>query len=333
MNATSSLDANKSAFFPGPVPLYYWILSAINGVITVACNVLVISIVTRKRRLRRSKSNWLLLSLALSDLAVGIIMIPSIFTCYFSPHLACDWDLNKQIYDVFLYISVTNLCVITADRYIAVTLPLRHVTIITPKSTVRFLVAAWTAPVLVSLVPFVLSFSAAPSQTKVLVDRIFIAIKIGLFEIIPCVLMILAYVHIFQISRRHHVHINSMRKIVTSRTCPAGSRPPRARSTIKVFCVVVPLFILCWTLASWREICSSIISCKVPHEVVHISRLLLKGHSMINPIVYALQKKDIRRELRRAACCTSKRYRLKKQTTAEYELAEKRRSHNKVAVH
>ena len=293
---TSNLNATRWAFFPGTVPLYFWILSAITGLVTVFCNVLVVVTVTRKRRLRRSKSNWLLLSLAVSDLAVGMILIPSLFTCYFTTLLHCDWDLNKSIYDIFLHISVANLCAITAERYIAVTFPLRHANLITKKSVVCLLVAAWSGPLLISPVPLVIRLSGAHMNSTE-PERVFSVLQIIIFEVVPSIMMIVCYAHIFQISRKHRRNINSLRRMVVGGAPLSRSRLNRVRLTVRVFCFVVPLFIACWVLASWRELCQTVLPCTVPPHFIHISRLLLKGHSMINPIVYALHKKDIRREL------------------------------------
>ncbi|XP_078365055.1 octopamine receptor beta-2R-like [Oculina patagonica] len=300
MSADSGdIDSNKLAFFWGPVPTYYWVLTAINGLITLVCNGVVIFIILKRERLYRNPGNWLLLSLAFSDLTVGIIMIPSLFICYFST-IPCNWDVNKKVYDLFLYISVTNLCFLTMDRYIAVVFPLKYTLLVPRKSTIKLLVAAWLFPLVVCVIPFILSFLPIAESEKQQAVKVFVAIKVSVFELVPCALMLLAYMHIFQISRRHVRHINSIQRSIRRRNSACETKW-RAKSTIKVFCVVVPLFVICWILASWREICSAFNRCTVPPSAVHISRLLLKGHSMIDPIVYALHKKDIRKELLKTA--------------------------------
>lgn len=294
-DSNSNIDTKKLEFFWGPVPTYYWVLSAINGLITLVCNGVVIFIILKRGRLYRNPGNWLLLSLAFSDLTVGIIMIPSLFICYFST-IPCNWDVNKKVYDLFLYISVTNLCFLTMDRYIAVVFPLKYTLLIPRKSTIKLLITAWLFPLVVCVVPFILSFLPIAEAKKKQAEQASVAINVSIFELLPCALMLLAYMHIFQISRKHVRHINSIRRSIR-RWNSASETKWRAKSVIKVFCVVVPLFVVCWTLASWREICSVFNRCSVPSTAVHISRLLLKGHSMIDPIVYALHKKDIRKEL------------------------------------
>ncbi|XP_022781046.1 trace amine-associated receptor 4-like [Stylophora pistillata] len=300
-DADSDIDAKKLEFFWGPVPEYFWVLSAINGLITLICNGVVIFIILKRGRLNRNPCNWLLLSLAFSDLAVGIIMIPSLFLCYFST-VPCDWKVNKIVYDLFLYISVTNLCFLTMDRYIAVVFPLKYTLLIPRKSIIKLIVTAWLFPLVVCGVSFVINMLSIAESSKQLVEHVFVVIKVATFELLPCALMLLAYIHIFQIRRRHARLINSLHRSLRTRSDSIGRETKwRAKATIKVFCVVVPLFVICWTMASWREICSAFNRCSIPPTAVHISRLLLKGHSMIDPIVYALHKKDIRKELFKTA--------------------------------
>lgn len=295
-DASSNIDSKKLAFFRGPVPTYFWVLSAMNGLITLVCNGVVIFIILKRERLFRNPGNWLILSLAFSDLTVGIIMIPSLFVCYFST-VPCNWDVNKKVYDLFLYISVTNLCFLTMDRYIAVVFPLKYTHLVPRNSTIKLLATAWLFPLVVCVIPLILGFLPIAETKKKQAEEVFVVIKVSIFELLPCALMLLAYMHIFKISRRHVRHINSIQRSLR-RGHLARRTKWRAKSTIKVFCVVVPLFVVCWGLATWREICSALINrCLVPPTAVHISRLLLKGHSMIDPIVYALHKKDIRKEL------------------------------------
>lgn len=297
-DSNSNTDSKILDFFWGPVPTYFWVLSAMTGLITLVCNGVVIFIILKRERLFRNPGNWLILSLAFSDLTVGIIIIPSLFICYFFT-VPCNWDVNKKVYDLFLYISVTNLCFLTMDRYIAVVFPFKYTLLVPRKSTIKLLVTGWLFPLVVCVIPFILSFLPIAETKKKQAEKVFVAIKVSVFEQLPCALMLLAYIHIFKISRRHVRHIKSMQRSLR-RSNSAGSETKwRANSTIKAFCVVIPLFIVCWALASWREICSAFNRCSVPPTAVHISRLLLKGHSMIDPIVYALHKKDIRKELLR----------------------------------
>ena len=240
---SSNIEAKKLEFFWGPVPTYFWVISAVNGVITLVCNGLVIFIILKRDRLFRNPTNWLLLSLALSDLTVGIIMIPSLFICYFSS-IPCNWSVNKKVYDLFLYVSVTNLCFLTMDRYIAVVFPLRYTLLVSRRSTIKLLITAWLLPLFACIAPYVVNVLPISENQKEEAAKVLVAIKLGIFELLPCFIMFLAYMHIFQISKRHARHISSINKSIRRERSSTNQAKWHAKSTIRVFCVVVPLFVV-----------------------------------------------------------------------------------------
>ncbi|EDO36722.1 predicted protein [Nematostella vectensis] len=300
---SSALPTTQAPFFPPDTPLYYWVLSGLTCVITLICNLLVIIIICRRRRLYKNRSNWLLLSLATADLTVGLIMIPSIFICFFCPWLRChsDWTVNKIIYDLLLHISVTNLCIITLDRYTYVICPLRYSDHMSKRVINRLIVTSWCGPLLFHIIPIVIEYGLT-GKRRVKAHKISLGLQISIFEILPCLLMLIAYAHIFHIACRHSRNIGEFYPKLSSVNNANNNYKARTRhvgSTVKVFCVVIPLFVVCWGIAAYREVCGAFVSCSVPEHVVYISRLLLKGHSMTDPIVYALQKKDFRKEIDR----------------------------------
>ena len=59
---------------------WFWILGWSLSILTMAGNGFVIFIVCRKQRLR-TKTNALIVSLAVADFLVGMIAVPSLFFC------------------------------------------------------------------------------------------------------------------------------------------------------------------------------------------------------------------------------------------------------------
>ena len=97
-----------------------WILS----IITAAGNGFVIFLVARSRRLH-SSANWFVLSLAVADFIVGIALFPSSYFCN-KYSMACNTKVYMAFFWFFLHSSVTNLCTLTLDRYIAIVHPLKY---------------------------------------------------------------------------------------------------------------------------------------------------------------------------------------------------------------
>ncbi|KAM9703385.1 trace amine-associated receptor 13c-like [Menidia menidia] len=98
-----------------------------NSVITVALNLLVIVSIAPFRQLH-TPTNLLLLSLAVSDLLVGLLLMPVeivyIEICWFLGDWVCT--LYYTLDYVITSASVVNMVLISLDRYVAVCDPLRY---------------------------------------------------------------------------------------------------------------------------------------------------------------------------------------------------------------
>lgn len=102
-------------------------------ILGVSGNAFVIYLIATKHHLQK-KANWFILSLATADLFVGLSYIPPFYACRKMEYCTQEvWLVTRQtIMWLFLYSSVTNLFVMTVDRYVAVTLPLKHKRVMTP---------------------------------------------------------------------------------------------------------------------------------------------------------------------------------------------------------
>ncbi|KAL3070444.1 hypothetical protein niasHT_032234 [Heterodera trifolii] len=113
---------------------------------TVFGNVLVVLSVFLYKRMR-TFTNFLLTSLATADLLVGLLIMPLALFDLLHNH---NWPLGRALcriwatFDVLLCTaSILNLCIISLDRYMAITSPLRY-----PRTRSR-----WMACALLSFVP------------------------------------------------------------------------------------------------------------------------------------------------------------------------------------
>ena len=59
------------------------------------------------------------------------------------------------------------------------------------------------------------------------------------------------------------------------------------------------MFVACWSLSAFRTIVSQYELMDIPWNVTNASRLLLVANSAVNPIIYALWKKDIKNEIKK----------------------------------
>ncbi|XP_020910279.1 D(5)-like dopamine receptor [Exaiptasia diaphana] len=291
---------------PDEKPYWYWIVVIIIGCVTTFGNWLVIYVILTRRRLQ-TIANWYILSLAISDLLIGVFVVPSAVAheMVTIPH----FPIWVMFYNSLFYVSVGNLCVMTLDRYIAVTQPFRYFTVMTNRRVILSVALAWLVPSLIGLLPITWHHISNISR-KSYIDRVYYsAIVIGL-EIIPCVVMVIIYARLFVIARKHSRQITAHRKacfesqseysrVAFGRDSSVSySHRREQRSNLKAFATILLMFVACWTLSAYRTLCNyRLVQCTaVTTLLTQISRILMFLNTALNFIVYAILKADIRKE-------------------------------------
>lgn len=130
-----------------------------------------------------------------------------------------------------------------------------------------------------------------------LADRIYWLTQVTVFMIIPSAVMLGAFWRIHRIAMWHAGQIR--RLSLAPEDDGSGGRQKlvlEAKSTLKVYGVVVVMFTLSWLLSAYRMIKQKFMLAFVPVELDYISRLLLVSNSAINPFIYGMQKADIKKE-------------------------------------
>ncbi|KAL3199233.1 hypothetical protein MRX96_053727 [Rhipicephalus microplus] len=130
-------------------------LGALIGATAVG-NALVCLSVCLVRRLRHP-SNHLLVSLAASDLCVALLVMPPAMYLELSGH---RWDLGRAACDAWVSMdvasctaSILNLCMISVDRYLAITRPLTYGVRRTARRAWACIAAVWLLAALISVPP------------------------------------------------------------------------------------------------------------------------------------------------------------------------------------
>lgn len=124
--------------------------------VTIVCgNCLTIAAVQLSRRLRSVVSNLFILSLAISDLLVGLT-IPYHLAFYLDvtlgeSHFVCIMKFFFNI--VACCVSIWNLIAIAIDRYIAIVYPLHYSRWITKRTAVTVIMIGWISGLLMGAIP------------------------------------------------------------------------------------------------------------------------------------------------------------------------------------
>eukprot|EP00064_Thunnus_orientalis_P004609 superscaffoldBa00000423_g4621 len=125
------LEANGSRPEASGVQLKWAALLIVMVIIpTIGGNILVILAVSLERKLQNA-TNYFLMSLAVADLLVGLLVMPiALITVLYNS----GWPLPDFLCPIWLFLdvlfstaSIMHLCAISLDRYIAIKKPIQHI--------------------------------------------------------------------------------------------------------------------------------------------------------------------------------------------------------------
>jgi len=302
--------------------------------LTVSGNVLVCLAVCATRRLR-CLTNCFIVSLAVTDLLLGVLVLP--FSTLMT--LSDEWPLGPTFCNIYISLdvmlctaSILTLLAISLDRYLAVTMPLRYATLVLPRRVAVAMVAMWAVSLAVSFLPIHMGWNTPDGTVQrangscdfklnaayTLTDSLFTFF-------LPLALMCFTYYRILRIARAQAKRILSSRPAACtlanydsrSNTSSTASGPPAAPSVTAValrehkatvtLAAVIGAFVVCWlpyfiwfnVMGVWQ------IGTGVVYKVV---LWLGYANSALNPILYATLNRDFRSAYARLLGCRWPRY-------------------------
>ncbi|KAM9354915.1 5-hydroxytryptamine receptor 1B-like [Pholidichthys leucotaenia] len=201
--AAEEKDAASVAFQAGLA-----VTLALITLATTLSNAFVIATIYQSRKLH-TPANFLIGSLALTDLLVSILVMPisALYT------VSQTWTLGQVVCDVWLSSDITcctasilHLCVIALDRYWAITDAVEYAKKRTPARAAGMVATAWVIAISISLPPFFWRQVRAEEEVtscNVNTDHIFYTIysTFGAFYI-PTLLLIALYGRIYVEARK-----------------------------------------------------------------------------------------------------------------------------------
>ena len=253
-------------------------------------------IISRKRL--RSTVNWFLFSLAVADLGVGLIYFPLLACSSASLSSKC---VTTAVRWLFLNLSMTNLCALTVDRYVAIVTPLKYAVFKAERRHLLLISTAWILPFLFHFAPFTWMQCAGMKNAV----GIFLTVILFVFKIPAYLLLFTACSRTLYIThkqkKRERIRLSQLRfngfpyeVIETVRS------HGRASTFAKALGITVAIFLMCYTIDIARILCLTFHCIDyIPWDLVYVQRLLFICSSASNPFVYGFIKQDIRSELKR----------------------------------
>ena len=193
--------------------VYWEVFNYVIISLIIVGNVLTLITLVRCRHLHVQR-NWLIGSLCLADIMVAV-------TCTVTMLLtgSAVWDLRVTAMNVAFFISFFHVIIIAADRFIAITVPLRYFTIVTKRSIIVMIAIAWLVPALV----LTTLYEVASLQGQMPNGRYYVNLAHQAVNIIMSILLIgtivVLYGKILKETRSHVRRINMVKPITNTELC------------------------------------------------------------------------------------------------------------------
>uniref|UniRef100_A0A8K9UUT6 G-protein coupled receptors family 1 profile domain-containing protein n=1 Tax=Oncorhynchus mykiss TaxID=8022 RepID=A0A8K9UUT6_ONCMY len=283
-------DRNSScrkALLSTSIYITLYIFFSLISAVTVFLNVLVIISISHLKQLH-TPTNLLILSLAVSDLLVGLIVIPVMtvatmescwgfgeYFCVFHAYFAC----------LCTSLSLGNLVLISIDRYVAVCDPLLYHSKITITRIMCCISITWCCCIIYRAANMQFFIPSRCLTECVIVEGITWVniIYIVFIMVVPCSIIITLYLKIFVVARSQARKVFSKEDASVSggKTVSANKSETKAAKTLAI---VVFTYLISWIPSLFIYFVFSVLG---NHLISFFTSYLALVNSLINPIIYA----------------------------------------------
>ena len=260
-----------------------------------------------KEKTLRTTSNYPLFSLALCDFLCGIVVIPLFTISGFTSLLKSSVEIKfyllflvTVLHNFVAIATVYHLVVITAERYMAIKYPLKHL-VIRKKRIQKVLVIVWSSSLLISFVPFTWISAIFPVYQPVSKYYVlgFTAFCLLFAFFVPYCFMLFAFVHIFKA-----INTASPKKYLQAAF--KGRRHSKHLETVSgewrcllLFAIMAFVFLVSWgprfVLSLLYQLQVSSLSLDAASQVALLVRYTT---SVVNPLLYTFLKRDLLRSFK-----------------------------------
>ncbi|XP_071793177.1 D(1) dopamine receptor-like [Asterias amurensis] len=290
---------------PGDPNVAAGIALAIISLLTVFGNILVIAAVTSWRKLRHKITSWFVVSLALSDVLVGFLVMSwnaASFTIGYWPfgkfctvHQALDIMMSTA--------SILNLCVISLDRFWAVTQPFDYQSKMTKNRAMFMIACVWITSCVLSFVPVLTGIHTVdgpdtmdenPPKCDFILNGVYAVLSSCISFYVPSIVMIIVYLMIYREARRQEQSIRSQNRVL-------DNNQKGEHKAAKTLGAILGVFVFCWlpffVVNCILPFCPECVSDGVFTVVLWLGWI----NSSLNPLIYATNR-EFRTAFKRLLC-------------------------------
>lgn len=296
----------------------YITIEVIIAVLSIAGNVLVCWAVAINSTLKNA-TNYFLVSLAVADIAVGLLAIPFAITI----SIGFETDFHACLFFacfvlVLTQSSIFSLLAVAVDRYLAIKIPLRYKSLVTGKRARGTIAVIWILSFGIGLTPLMgwnrwddecganrtknmneTGWSPQGCSINCLFESVVTMSYMVYFNFFGCVLLPLLlmlgiYIKIFMVARKQLRQIE-LKCISTDNSRTIKSTLQKEVNAAKSLAIIVGLFAFCWLPVHILN-CFTLFAphLQKPGEVMFMGIILSHANSVVNPIIYAYKIQDFR---------------------------------------
>lgn len=323
--------------------IFYITLELLIALFSVLGNVLVCWAVALNSNLQ-SITNFFVVSLAVADIAVGVLAIPFaivISTGFCSNFYGCLFIACFVL--VLTQSSIFSLLAIAMDRYIAIKIPLRYNSLVTGQRARGIIAICWILSIIIGLTPMMgwhlgksknvtnetKSSPCQPGMMKCLFEKVVDMEYMVYFNffacvLIPLLLMLAIYLCIFMAARHQLMLI----EVKASHGEKSRSVLQKEVQAAKSLAIIVGLFAVCWLplhiINCFTFFCPTCV--RPPSLVLYVAIILSHANSVVNPFIYAYRIREFRHTFRRII----RRHILGKREVFESGGSQRNSTHNSI---
>ncbi|XP_026217565.1 trace amine-associated receptor 13c-like [Anabas testudineus] len=286
---------------PSETALLYTLVGFVS-LLTVTLNSLVIFSISHFRQLHTPTNN-LLLSLAVCDLVVGLLVMPIeglryIETCWLLGRLMCA--VTPFLFYCLVSTSLGHMVLISIIRYVTICDPLQHTSKITMTNVNICIFVCWAASIIYNgLITMEHMgnpdrFSSCHGECVVVINYISGTIDLFVTFVGPCTVMVVLYMKVFVVAVSQMRVIQSQTAATDDRAGPTARKSQRkAARTLGILIIV---FLMCICPFFYPTLAGEDSSTTLSYYSILSWIMLL--NSCLNPLIYALFYSWFRKAIR-----------------------------------
>ncbi|KAM5181952.1 cannabinoid receptor 2 [Mantella aurantiaca] len=279
--------------------IFIAMLCIITGTVCILENCLVLFMIFSSAHLRIKPSFLFIGSLATADLLASLIFSYSFVDFHVFHGAGTPSVFLFKLGGVTLSFtaSLGSLLLTAFDRYICIHRPSRYKSIVTQKRALQALTIMWIGTTIISFLPLMglncCKLDSVCSELFPLIDNKYLASWIFLIIVLLCSI-IFSYIHILWKAHKHTIYMEKH-----NLQADRGQRRMRMDVMMaKILAIVLTVLVVCWSPALILMIHSLIfpLGSNIKTVFAFCSTLCLVN-SMVNPVIYALKSRELRRRL------------------------------------